>query len=156
MAEPVIQRQGDRRIVVQLPGVQDTARAKDILGATATLEFRMVDEEHSVADAVDGRVPAGSRLYFERNGRPVLLYRQLMLTGDSIIDAASGIDQQSGSPAVFITLDGKGARIFSERTKTRSAAAWPSSSSRTRPKSGGWTARTFAAGGPSRRSSTSR
>ena len=119
VAEPVIQRQGDRRIVVQLPGVQDTARAKDILGATATLEFRMVDEEHSVSDALGGRVPAGSRLYQERNGRPVLLYRQLMLTGDSIIDAASGIDQQTGSPAVFITLDGKGARIFSERTKDK-------------------------------------
>ena len=119
VAEPLIQRQGDRRIVVQLPGVQDTARAKDILGATATLEFRMVDEEHSVADALDGRVPAGSRLYQERNGRPVLLSRQLMLTGDSIIDAASGIDQLSGSPAVFITLDGKGARIFSERTKDK-------------------------------------
>ena len=119
VAEPLIQRQGDRRIVVQLPGVQDTARAKDILGATATLEFRMVDEEHSVADALDGRVPAGSRLYHERSGRPLLLYRQLMLTGDSIIDAASGIDQQSGSPAVFITLDGKGARLFSERTKDK-------------------------------------
>ncbi|MCY4451737.1 MAG: protein translocase subunit SecD [Immundisolibacterales bacterium] len=119
VAEPVIQRQGETRIVVQLPGVQDTARAKDILGATATLEFRMVDDEHSVSDAVEGRVPAGSRLYFERSGRPVLLYRQLMLTGDSIIDAASGIDQQSGSPAVFITLDGKGARIFSERTKDK-------------------------------------
>ena len=119
VAEPVIQRQGDTRIVVQLPGVQDTARAKDILGATATLEFRMVDEEHSVADALGGRVAAGSRLYHERNGRPVLLYRQLMLTGDSIIDAASGIEQQTGSPAVFITLDGKGARIFSERTKDK-------------------------------------
>ena len=119
VAEPVIQRQGDRRIVVQLPGVQDTARAKDILGATATLELRMVDEEHSVSDAIDGRVPAGSRLYHERSGRPVLLYRQLMLTGDSIIDAASGIDQQTGSPAVFITLDGKGARIFSDRTKDK-------------------------------------
>ena len=119
VAEPVIQRQGERRIVVQLPGVQDTARAKDILGATATLEFRLVDEEHSVAEALEGRAPAGSRLYHERNGRPVLLHRQLMLTGDSIIDAASGIDQQSGSPAVFITLDGKGARVFSERTKDR-------------------------------------
>ena len=119
VAEPLIQRQGDRRIVVQLPGVLDTARAKDILGATATLEFRMVDEEHLVADALDGRVPAGSRLYHERNGRPLLLYRQLMLTGDSIVDAASGIDQQSGSPAVFITLDGKGARLFSERTKDK-------------------------------------
>ena len=119
VAEPVIQRQGATRIVVQLPGVQDTARAKEILGATATLELRMVDEEHAVSDALAGRVPAGSRLYRERNGRPVLLYRQLMLTGDSIIDAASGIDQQTGSPAVFITLDGKGARIFSERTKDK-------------------------------------
>ena len=119
VAEPVIQRQGDTRIVVQLPGVQDTARAKEILGATATLELRMVDEEHAVSDALAGRVPAASRLYRERNGRPVLLYRQLMLTGDSIIDAASGIDQQTGSPAVFITLDGKGARIFSERTKDK-------------------------------------
>ncbi len=119
VAEPVIQRQGAERIVVQLPGVQDTARAKDILGATATLEFRMVDEEHPVEDALAGRTPAGSRLYRERNGRPVLLYRQLMLTGDSIVDAASGIEQQTGSPAVFITLDGKGARLFSERTKDK-------------------------------------
>ena len=119
VAEPVIQRQGESRIVVQLPGVQDTARAKDLLGATATLEFRMVDEEHSVPDALEGRVPAGSRLYQERNGRPVLLYRQVMLTGDSIIDAQSGIDQDDGSPAVFITLDGKGARLFSDQTKDK-------------------------------------
>lgn len=116
VAEPVIQQQGNNRIVVQLPGVQDTARAKDILGATATLEFRMVDSENSVQDAIDGRVPAGAKLYYERGGEPVLLKKEIMLTGDSIIDASSGIDQVSGGPAVYITLDGKGARIFSRRT----------------------------------------
>jgi preprotein translocase subunit SecD len=117
VAEPVIQQQGDRRVVVQLPGVQDTARAKDILGATATLEFRMVDDVGSVQDALDGRVPAGSRLYYERDGQPILLSRQVLLTGDHIIDAASGIDQASGGPNVSITLDGKGARIFSAGTR---------------------------------------
>ena len=117
VAEPVIQQQGDNRIVVQLPGVQDTARAKEILGATATLEFRMVDETHDVQEALDGRTPIGSRLYRERDGRPILLLKRVMLTGEYITDAASGIEQQTGSPAVFITLDGKGARIFSDRTK---------------------------------------
>ncbi len=117
VAEPVIQQQGEQRIVVQLPGVQDTARAKDILGATATLEFRMVDEEHDVQDALDGKVPVRSRLYRTREGQPVLLKKDLMLTGEYIIDAASGIEQQSGSPAVFITLDGKGARLFSRATR---------------------------------------
>ena len=117
VAEPVIQQQGDRRVVVQLPGVQDTARAKDILGATATLEFRLVDTEHSVQDAVDGRVPAGSALYYDRDGHPMLLEKQVMLTGDYIIDAASGIDSQTGGPDVSITLDSKGARIFSDATR---------------------------------------
>jgi len=117
VAEPVIQQQGEHRIVVQLPGVQDTARAKDILGATATLEFRMMDEKHDVSEALGGRTPVGARLYRDRDGRPLLLRKNVMLTGDYITDAASGIDQQNGSPAVFITLDGKGARIFSDRTK---------------------------------------
>jgi len=117
VAEPVIQQQGLNRVVVQLPGVQDTARAKEILGATATLEFRMADEEHSVQDALDGRIPAGSKLFYGRDGQPVLLEKQVMLTGDYIIDAASGIDQASGSPNVSITLDGKGAKIFSNRTR---------------------------------------
>ena len=117
VAEPVIQQQGEQRIVVQLPGVQDPARAKDILGATATLEFRMVDEEHDVQDALDGRVPVGSRLYRDRQGRPVLLERRVIITGDHITDAASGIEQQGGSPAVFITLDGRGARMMSDRTE---------------------------------------
>ena len=117
VAEPVIQQQGAERIVVQLPGVQDTARAKEILGATATLEFRLVDETGDVQSALEGRVPANARLYRDRGGFPVLLERRVMLTGEHIIDATSGIDSQSGSPAVFITLDGQGARIFSERTR---------------------------------------
>lgn len=116
VAEPVIQQQGLKRIVVQLPGVQDTARAKDILGATATLEFRLVDEDHSVQDAIDGPVPAGSRLYDFRDGNKILLKKQLIITGDSIIDAASGIDQQNGNPDVSIGLDGKGAKIMSRFT----------------------------------------
>lgn len=117
VAEPVIQQQGVDRIVVQLPGVQDTAKAKEILGATATLEFRMVDTEHSVQEALAGRVPATSRLYRETDGTPILLKRSVMLSGDYIVDASSGLDRQNGSPAVFITLDGKGASLFSRRTR---------------------------------------
>ncbi|MCP5153893.1 MAG: protein translocase subunit SecD [Ectothiorhodospiraceae bacterium] len=117
VAEPVIQQQGDSRIVVQLPGVQDTARAKEILGATATLEFRMVDDQVSPVDALAGRVPVTSKLYRDRAGRPVVLKRNVMLTGEYIVGAASGIDNQTGSPAVFINLDGKGARLFSARTR---------------------------------------
>ncbi len=118
VAEPVIQQQGEDRVVVQLPGVQDTARAKDILGATATLEFRMVDEQHNAQQAASsGHTPPGDRLYHERNGQPVLLENEVMLTGDYITDASSGIDQQSGGPAVYITLDSKGARIFTNATK---------------------------------------
>ncbi len=117
VAEPVIQQQGDSRIVVQLPGVQDPARAKEILGATATLEFRLADETANIADALEGRVPAGTRLYRQRNGEPILLKKRIIVTGDQIIDAASGIDQQSGSPAVFITLDSKGARKMGQVTK---------------------------------------
>ena len=116
VAEPVIQQQGINRIVVQLPGVQDTARAKEILGATATLEFRLADETHDVQEAVNGRVPAGFKLYKKRGGGHELLKNRVMLTGDYIIDASSGIDQQSGGPTVFITLDGKGASIFSKVT----------------------------------------
>ncbi len=117
VAEPLIQRQGEARIVVQLPGVQDTARAKEVLGATATLEFRMVDDQNAVTDALAGRVPPTSKLYRERDGSPVLLKRAVMLTGEYITDAASGIEQQTSSPAVFITLDGRGARLFSQRTR---------------------------------------
>ncbi|MCB1745823.1 MAG: protein translocase subunit SecD [Gammaproteobacteria bacterium] len=117
VAEPVIQQQGEDRIVVQLPGVEDTAEAKKILGATATLEFRMVDTDGDVQAAVDGRVPLNSKLYHDRAGNPLLLDKRIMLTGEYIIDASSGIEQQTGSPAVFITLDGKGARIFSRATR---------------------------------------
>ncbi len=116
VAEPVIQQQGANRIVVQLPGVQDTARAKEILGATATLEFRLVDEENDPNQAQQsGRAPIGSQLYKERNGSPILLKRQVMLTGDYITDASSGFDQNN-RPAVHITLDGKGASRFSKVT----------------------------------------
>ncbi|MEM7026919.1 MAG: protein translocase subunit SecD [Pseudomonadota bacterium] len=117
VAEPVIQQQGLSRVVVQLPGVQDTARAKEILGATATLEFRLVDEKNSPQDAINGRVPAGSKLYYQRSGQPILLQKQVILTGDSIINAASGFDSQDGSPNVSITLDGKGAKRMSHGTK---------------------------------------
>jgi preprotein translocase subunit SecD len=118
VAEPIIQQQGDSRIVVQLPGVQDTARAKEILGATATLEFRLVDEEGDATQAAaSGRIPLNSRLYKERNGRPILLQKRVLLTGDYITDAASGLDQQTSGPAVFITLDGQGAKRFEDATK---------------------------------------
>jgi preprotein translocase subunit SecD len=110
VAEPIIQRQGERRIIVQLPGAQDPARLKDLLGATATLEYRLVDTEHDVQDALDGRVPVGAALYYERNGQPILLKRRVIVTGDQITSAAAGFDQQSGSPMVSVSLDGQGAR----------------------------------------------
>ena len=118
VSEPLIQRQGADRIVVQLPGVQDTARAKEILGATATLEFRLVDTDHEAREAeTSGRAPVGSRLYHDRQGRPVLLQKRVMLTGDYIADAASGLEQQNGQPAVFVTLDSTGAKRMEEGTK---------------------------------------
>jgi len=114
VAEPVIQQQGIDRIVVQLPGVQDTARAKEILGATATLEFRLVDTEHSVQSAVDSRVPLTAQLYRDRAGQPILLQRKIIVTGDQVVDAASGLDQQSGTPAVFVTLNSIGAKRMAD------------------------------------------
>jgi len=116
VAEPIIQQQGDRRIVVQLPGAQDPGRIKDLLGATATLEYRLADTENSVQDAVEGRVPAGSKLYRERDGTPVLLKKRVIVTGNQITDASSGLDQRSGSPAVFVNLDGQGARRMRNMT----------------------------------------
>ncbi len=117
VAEPIIQQQGLERIVVQLPGVQDTARAKKILGATATLEFRMVDEQGDpYAAQASGRVPPQDKLFFERNGNPILLKKRVILTGEYITGAASGIDSQTGTPSVNITLDGKGARMFAKAT----------------------------------------
>jgi preprotein translocase subunit SecD len=116
VAEPTVQQQGDSRIVVQLPGVQDTAQAKKILGATATLEFRLVDYENEAQDAINGRVPPNSKLYYHRDGRPYLLKKQVMLTGEHIINSTSTLDPDSGTPAVSVTLDGKGSRIFSKVT----------------------------------------
>jgi preprotein translocase subunit SecD len=117
VAEPVIVQQGAQRIVVQLPGVQDTVEAKRILGATATLEYRAVDIEHDVKDAVAGTVPAGSRLYKDRDGNPVLLKKAVIVTGDQIINASSGLDQQTGGPQVSVMLDAKGARSMLDFTK---------------------------------------
>ncbi|HFD81137.1 MAG TPA: protein translocase subunit SecD [Gammaproteobacteria bacterium] len=117
VAEPVIQQQGDRRIVVQLPGVQDTAAAKRILGATATLEYRAVDVEHDVEAARKGKVPAGSSLYRSRDGRYYLLKNRVIVTGDQIVNARSGFDSKTGGPQVSVTLDGKGARKMLEFTK---------------------------------------
>ena len=111
VAEPVVQRQGDARIVIQLPGVQDTARAKRILGRTATLEIRMVDEENDLSSAVQGSVPPGSRLYSMRDGNPILLKKSLIYSGDNIVDAAASLDTQTGGPIVSITLDSRGAAI---------------------------------------------
>lgn len=116
VAEPVIQQQGDNRIVVQLPGVQDTARAKKILGKTATLEYRLVDVTHDVQKALAGRPPLGSRLYYEKDGSPILLQRSVIVTGDQVVDASSGLDQD-GSPAVIITLNGVGAKKMGKVTK---------------------------------------
>ncbi len=118
VAEPIIQQQGAERVVVQLPGVQDTARAKDILGRTATLEVRMVNEEPGAHEqALAGQVPLGSDLYTDRSGTPVLVKRQVVLTGDRINDAQPGFDQRSNEPAVHVSLDGAGARIFKEVTR---------------------------------------
>ncbi|MBE9567350.1 MAG: protein translocase subunit SecD [Proteobacteria bacterium] len=119
VAEPVIQQQGDSRIVVQLPGIQDTAGAKKILGATATLEFRMTEGTRAEwADAEEtGRMPLNAILYHERDGSPVLLNRRVIVTGDQIIGAASTIDSQKGTPAVSVRLNGKGANKMGETTR---------------------------------------
>ena len=118
VAEPIIQQQGAERVVVQLPGVQDTARAKDILGRTATLEIRMVNDEPGVLEAaIGGSVPFGSDLFTERGGQPLLVRRQVVLTGDRINDAQPGFDQRTNEPAVHVNLDGTGARIFKEVTR---------------------------------------
>jgi preprotein translocase subunit SecD len=121
VAEPIIQQQGSDRVVVQLPGVQDTAKAKDILGRTATLEVRLVDEEKmdpaTLQAAAAGQVPFGTEYYVERNGAPVIVRRQVILTGDRINDAQPGFDNQTNEPAVHITLDATGARIFQQVTR---------------------------------------
>lgn len=119
VAEPVIQQQGLDRIVVQLPGVQDTARAKNILGRTATLEMRLVDEsaEARAAELGTGPVPFGSERYLERDGRPVIVKKQVILTGDSLTDAQPGFDQQTQQPKVDLTVDAKGGRIMRDTSR---------------------------------------
>jgi len=118
VAEPIIQQQGAERVVVQLPGVQDTARAKDLLGRTASLEIRMVNEEPGVLEAaLAGSVALGSDLFTERGGSQIVVKRQVVLTGDRINDAQPGFDQRTNEPAVHINLDGTGARIFKELTR---------------------------------------
>jgi preprotein translocase subunit SecD len=119
VAEPVIQQQGLDRIVVQLPGVQDTAKAKDILGRTATLEVRMVDESSEARNAEqnNGMVPFGAERYLERNGQAVVVKKQVILTGDNLTDAQPGFDSQTQEPVVNLSLDGKGARIFKDVTR---------------------------------------
>ncbi|MGB3835391.1 protein translocase subunit SecD [Castellaniella sp.] len=118
VAEPVIQQQGGDRIVVQLPGVQDVAKAKEILGRTATLEIHMVDDSPSATAALaSGRVPFGLVKYTDRDGRPLLLRRQVILTGENLQDAQPGRDQQTQEPTVNLTLDSKGARIFRDVTR---------------------------------------
>jgi preprotein translocase subunit SecD len=121
VAEPIIQQQGLDRIVVQLPGVQDTAKAKDILGRTATLEIRLVDEDKgdisSLENAQKGNIPFGDEILKDREGRPILIKKNVLLTGDKITDASPGVDQQSGRSAVHVTLDGSGSFIFKQITR---------------------------------------
>jgi preprotein translocase subunit SecD len=121
VAEPIVQQSGLDRVVVQLPGVQDTAKAKDILGRTASLEVRLVDEEKSdpntLQAAQSGQVPFGVELMYDRDGVPYLLKREIILTGDRISDAQPGFDSQTGEPAVHLNLDGRGATIFQKTTR---------------------------------------
>ena len=121
VAEPIIQQQGLDRIVVQLPGVQDTAKAKEILGRTATLEIRLVDEDKtdiaSLESAQKGNAPFGDDLFKDRDGRPILVKKNVLLTGERITDAGPGVDQQSGRSVVHVTLDGRGSNIFKQVTR---------------------------------------
>ena len=119
VAEPVIQQQGLDRIVVQLPGVQDTAKAKDILGRTATLEVRMVEEtnEARAAETGSGMVPFGTEKYLDRNQQPIIVKKQVVLTGENLTDAQPGFDNQTQEPTVNLTLDAKGSRVFKDVTR---------------------------------------
>lgn len=121
VAEPIIQQQGTDRVVVQLPGVQDTAKAKEILGRTATLEIRLVDEEKSdpatLENAAKGQAPVGDEVFKDREGRAILVKKNVVLTGDYITDAGPGVNSQTGQSVVNVTLDGRGARVFQQVTR---------------------------------------
>lgn len=136
VSEPIVQQQGSDRIVVQLPGVKDPAEAKKILGKTATLEVRLVDEDNDLQSSISGRVPAGSKRFFYRDGRPILLKQRLILSGENIVDASSGFDSQSGGPVVHITLDAKGGSVWSkvtgENIKKRMAVVYVENSTTTK------------------------
>lgn len=116
VSEPVIQRQGEEHIAVQLPGVQDTQRAKSIIGSTAQLEFKMVDEQHNLAAALKGDVPPGDAIYYGSNGTPYLLGKQTVLTGRYLSNASGGIDNNTGQSVVDVSFDSEGTRIFGELT----------------------------------------
>ncbi len=121
VAEPIIQQQGQDRIVVQLPGVQDTAKAKEIIGRTAILEMRMVDEERSdpatIEKAENGQLPPGTELYYDRSGNPLLVKKEVILTGERLEDASPGVDQMTGQSVVYLDLDSVGTNIFKEVTR---------------------------------------
>ena len=121
VAEPIIQQQGKDRIVVQLPGVQDTAKAKEIIGRTAILEMRMVDEERSdpatIEKAENGQLPPGTELYYDRSGNPLLVKKEVILTGERLEDASPGVDQMTGQSVVYLDLDSVGTNIFKEVTR---------------------------------------
>lgn len=136
VAEPIVQQQGDNRIVIQLPGVQDPARAKTILGRAATLEMRMVDEKRNSSATASGVAPPGSSLYSHRDGRPILLKNELIYSGDNIVDAQASIDTENGGPIVNITLDAKGARtnqrVTGENIGNRMAVVYLETTTETR------------------------
>ncbi|MDA9093671.1 protein translocase subunit SecD [Methylophilaceae bacterium] len=121
VAEPIIQQQGKDRIVVQLPGVQDTAKAKEIIGRTAILEMRMVDEDRSdpatIEKAENGQLPPGTELYYDRSGNPLLVKKEVILTGERLEDASPGVDQMTGQSVVYLDLDSVGTNIFKEITR---------------------------------------
>lgn len=141
VAEPIVQQQGTDRIVVQLPGVQDTARAKEILGRAATLEMHLVDEQNNTAALESGQAPPGSRIYRYRDGRRILLQKRVIYSGDNIVDAAASLDTQTGSPIVSITLDSAAAtinsRVTGENVGNRMAVVYQELVSRNRLDDGG-------------------
>jgi preprotein translocase subunit SecD len=158
VSEPIIQRQGASRIAVQLPGIQDTAEAKRILGATATLEYRLSDVTNAgrAIEAMEtGRAPAGSKLYLTKDGQPVLLKRQVIAQGDEIVVATSTIDPDSGTPAVSIVLNDAGGNKMLKATMSTSVVRWRSSTSRRTWRRRSSTARRFASRASKRRSSAS-